>query len=125
MVGPADTKKALVFDDQYISTGGQLYELMMGHDRFIADLRPLMRQVRQARGLEPGLCCHPYDLATELIAREAGVSITDVSGEPLQARLCVDEDVAWVGYANIALRSRLQPVLEAALRKRSLIPARD
>ncbi|MFI5357479.1 MAG: inositol monophosphatase, partial [Opitutales bacterium] len=27
-----------VFDDQYISTGGQLHELLAGHDRFIADL---------------------------------------------------------------------------------------
>ena len=30
----------LVFDDQYISTGGQLYELAVGHDLFTADLRP-------------------------------------------------------------------------------------
>ena len=40
--GPAVAGKAICFEDQYISTGGQLYELMMGHDRFIADLRPLL-----------------------------------------------------------------------------------
>src|SRR5581483_1897771 len=28
----------LVFDDEYVASGGQLYELMVGHDRFIADL---------------------------------------------------------------------------------------
>ena len=32
---------AEIFDDQYLSTGGQIHELMTGHDRFIADLRPL------------------------------------------------------------------------------------
>ena len=31
--------KALCFEDQYTSSGGQLYELMAGHDRFVADLR--------------------------------------------------------------------------------------
>src|SRR6185503_15087645 len=41
LVGPADVTKATVFDDQYISTGGQFYELIVGHDRFSADLRPL------------------------------------------------------------------------------------
>ena len=41
LVGPADVTRATVFDDQYISTGGQFYELIVGHDRFNADLRPL------------------------------------------------------------------------------------
>src|SRR5262249_24139687 len=41
-VGPVQRGKAQCFEDQYISTGGQLYELIMGHDRFIADIRPLM-----------------------------------------------------------------------------------
>src|SRR5260221_10495968 len=31
-----------VFDDEYISSGGQLHELIAGHDRFVADLRPLV-----------------------------------------------------------------------------------
>src|SRR5262249_17199057 len=44
-LGPVQHGKAHCFEDQYISTGGQLYELMTGHDRFIADLRPLMEQV--------------------------------------------------------------------------------
>ena len=43
----------LVFDDEYISSGGQLYELLVGHDRFIADLRPVLLDAaagRQAPG---------------------------------------------------------------------------
>jgi hypothetical protein len=41
LIGPADVTQATVFEDQYISTAGQFYELMIGHDRFNADLRPL------------------------------------------------------------------------------------
>ncbi len=114
-IGPLPPGKAACFEDQYISTGGQLYELMMGHDRFVADLRPLAEPLRRGEG--PGLCCHPYDLCTELIAREAGVLVVDPHGEPLQARLAVDPDVAWVGYANPALRAQLEEPLRAALRR--------
>src|SRR5262249_15039021 len=32
LIGRADVTKATVFDDQYISTGGQFYELIIGHD---------------------------------------------------------------------------------------------
>jgi fructose-1,6-bisphosphatase/inositol monophosphatase family enzyme len=120
--GEVDTGRAVCFEDQYICTGGQLYELIMGHDRFIADLRPLIQETLRSRGWKRGLCCHPYDLSTELIAREAGVSVTNPQGEPLWALLCVDEEVAWVGYANAELQKRIQPVLEAALRDRGLAP---
>ena len=52
------------------------------------------------------LCCHPYDLCTELIARECGVVVTDERGAPLDAPLNVEADVSWVGYANAGLRDR-------------------
>ena len=55
--GPPKPGKAQSFEDQYISSGGQLYELMAGHDRFVADLRPLFER-RRAGGA--ALCCHPY-----------------------------------------------------------------
>src|SRR5216117_167872 len=35
--------RAACFEDQYASTGGELYELLAGHDRFVADLRPLVK----------------------------------------------------------------------------------
>ncbi len=41
VMGPPPETAPQVFDDQYISSGGQLYELMVGHDRFVADVRPL------------------------------------------------------------------------------------
>jgi len=115
--------KAACFEDQYTSTGGQLYELMTGHDRFIADLRPLMAPVFAERGLPAGLCCHPYDICTALIAAELGVELADGAGAPLDAPLDLASDVAWVGYANAALRRRVEPVLHAALARRGLMPA--
>lgn len=42
VLGPLQAGRALAFEDQYVSSGGQLYELLMGHDRWIADLRPLV-----------------------------------------------------------------------------------
>jgi fructose-1,6-bisphosphatase/inositol monophosphatase family enzyme len=116
--------KAQCFEDQYISTGGQLYELMAGHDRFVADLRPLMRSTMAERGLDLSICCHPYDLCTELIARELGIQITGVDGGPLDAPLNVDADVAWIGYANPTIRQQVEPALKAALRSRGLMPSR-
>jgi hypothetical protein len=101
-----------VFDDQYIATGGQLYELLVGHDRFLADLRPVFFE---ALGLPPKLTCHPYDICTELIAREAGVIVTDADGQPLSAPLDIRAHVAWAGYANEQLRARIEPHLRALL----------
>ena len=111
-LGPVPQGRAQCFEDQYISTGGQLYELMMGHDRFVADIRPLMRI---------GMCCHPYDICTALIAEEAGIIITDAAGQPLQAPLDVKTDLSWVGYANGHIRNQIEPSLQAALRKRGLL----
>ncbi len=120
-LGPVRPGKAHCFEDQYICTGGQLYELVAGHDRFVADLRPLLEAHLRARGLKLGICCHPYDLATELIAREAGVVVCDPAGRPLDAPLDVEADVAWVGYANPAIRAQVEPLLQGALRRRGLL----
>jgi fructose-1,6-bisphosphatase/inositol monophosphatase family enzyme len=119
-LGPVEPGKAHCFEDQYLSSGGQLYELMMGHDRFVADLRPLIETLLNRRGLSLGICCHPYDMCTELIAREAGVIVTDERGEPLQAALKVEPDIAWAGYANQAIRSEIEPLLRNALKRRGL-----
>jgi len=120
-LGPVQPEKAHCFEDQYTSSGGQLYELMSGHDRFTADLRPLMNTLLAQRGLALGICCHPYDVCTELIAREAGVIVTDAKGNQLNAKLSVKPDVTWVGYANEHIRAQIEPLLQAALKKRGLI----
>jgi hypothetical protein len=118
LLGPPLPGKAQSFEDQYISSGGQLYELMAGHDRFIADLRPLFER-RRAGGA--ALCCHPYDLCTELIARSLGVLLTDERGRPLAAPLDVTSDVSWVGYANPILKAEIEPHLFQALGRRGLL----
>lgn len=120
-LGPVQPGKTHCFEDQYICTGGQLYELMAGHDRFVADIRPVLEQVLARRGLALGICCHPYDLCTELIARELGVIITDERGQPLNAPLNVDADVGWAGYANAAIQQQIEPLLQKALRQRDLL----
>jgi fructose-1,6-bisphosphatase/inositol monophosphatase family enzyme len=119
ILGPPQPGKAQAFEDQYISTGGQLYELMAGHDRFVADIRPLFERKRPGGA---ALCCHPYDLCTELIARELGVRVTDERGGALEAPLDTIADVSWVGYANDALRQLIEPHFQAALARRGLLP---
>lgn len=114
-VMPEDAgENPLVFDDQYICTGGQLYELLVGHDRFLADLRPVFFE---KLGLPKKLVCHPYDICVELIAREAGVFVTDEKGQPLSAPLDIRADVSWCGYANERLKATIEPELLALLRE--------
>ncbi len=105
--------KASCFEDQYLSSAGQLYELMAGHDRFVADLRPLIKQ--------PILSCHPYDLCTALIAEELGVAVAKPDGSPLDAPLDVTTDVSWVGYANQMIRAAVEAPLQDILRNRGLL----
>jgi fructose-1,6-bisphosphatase/inositol monophosphatase family enzyme len=92
-----------VFDDEYLSTGGQLHELMSGRDRFVADLRPLVAPSAHA--------CHPYDVCTAMLLEEVGGVVTDPRGAPLDAPLDTVTPVAWVGYANETLAAWIGPVL--------------
>jgi hypothetical protein len=78
---------------------------MYGHDRWTADLRPLLKPLLAERGRPPPLCCHPYDICTALIAREAGVMVSGDGDQPLDAPLCVDADLSWGGYANAHIQT--------------------
>jgi fructose-1,6-bisphosphatase/inositol monophosphatase family enzyme len=102
----------VVFDDEYICSGGQLHELLTGRDRFVADLRPLV--------VPDALACHPYDVCTAMLLTEAGGVVTDPWGEPLDAPLDTTSPVAWVGYANRELADWIGPVLADVLRDRAL-----
>ena len=73
-----------------------------------------------AQTADPGapvsrLRAHPYDLCAELVAREAGVIVTDDRGEPLRAPLDLHANIAWIGYANAAIQAQLEPTLMALL----------
>lgn len=103
----------LVFNDQYITTGGQLYEILVGHDRFIADLRPL---AFHKLNLPASLSTHPYDLAAALVAEEAGVILEDpLSGQPVNPPLDTTTPVSWVAYANPDLAAHIRPVLSSLI----------
>jgi hypothetical protein len=124
VVGEHGGGAPLVFDDEYICSGGQLAELMIAHDRFVADLRPtiLDLQAGQDKTTVRRLCARPYDLCTALIATEAGVRVTDAWGRPLDAPLDTTSDVAWVGYANAQLEALIAPVLRRLLRELGATP---
>ncbi|RJP33340.1 MAG: hypothetical protein C4527_04630 [Candidatus Omnitrophota bacterium] len=107
--------RAILFEDQYISTGGQLYEILMGRDRFIADLRGGLYRQMSREGRSPGLICHPYDVCACLIGVEAGVIITGGDGKPLDAPLDTTSPVDWIAYANPYIRAEVEPVLRALL----------
>ena len=106
-----DLSKAILFEDQYISSGGQLYELLVGHDRFVADIRRGLYSMLAKAGKAKGHCCHPYDLCAHLIGIEAGIVITDKSGNKLDAPLDTTTSVDWIGYANKDIRNEVEESL--------------
>lgn len=112
LLGRAGANQEAVFDDQYVSTGGQLFELIAGRDRMVADLRPI---VLAAVGEPQALTCHPYDLCTGLLLQEAGGVLEAPLGGVVKAPLDTTSPVAWVGYANPVLARQVRPVLRRLL----------
>jgi hypothetical protein len=121
ILGPVRPGQAQTFEDQYICTGGQLYELLMGHDRWLADLRALVDERERQHGKALGLTCHPYDICTELIGREAGLSIGDASGQRLDVPLDVTSGVTWLGCANAQIYAQIRPALRMVLHQHGLL----
>jgi hypothetical protein len=114
-LGPVHPGKALAFNDQYLSTAGCMYLMTNGTYRFFADLRPVVGQLAVRTGRTVGLCAHPYDLCTYLIAQQAGVLITDPAGAPLSYPLAADVDCGWIGYANQSLKDEMEAPLRRAI----------
>lgn len=108
----------VIFDDQYISTGGEFFELLVGHDRMVADLRPL---IMKAAGVTHSLMCHPYDVCPALILAEAGVIFESPEGGPVDAPLDTTSPVAWIAYANRQLADLARPVLRELIKE--LVPS--
>lgn len=116
-VGPVKEGQALVFDDQYITTGGQIYLLASGKYRLVADFRPKLAQIQSRQGKDLGLCSHPYDLSTYLIAVESGAIITNTHGTDLIYPLDTYTNTGWIGYANDTLRKKIEPELLREIEK--------
>jgi hypothetical protein len=119
VLGGWDHRKAEVYVDQYISSGGQLAEVALGRDRFVLDLRPW---VHRALGFEGTLCSKPYDVCTALVAQAAGCVVEAPDGAPLDPPLDVTTNVAFVAYANEGLAEVVRPHLIDALRRHGLGP---
>jgi hypothetical protein len=95
-----------IYDDQYISSAGQLVQLALGRYRMVVDAREL---VARRHGLA-GVTSKPYDLAGAVVcARAAGVVVTAVEGGPLDFPLDATTPVGYAGYANEPTRARLEP----------------
>lgn len=113
--------RALVFEDQHLSTAGQLYALVRGQERMVVDIRPNMNRLLQRKGLPEMLCSHPYDFATWLIAREAGAVILAPNGEPFDAPAIANAEIGWLGFANQSLAQQYRALLLEVLREHELI----
>ena len=113
LVGLNASASPEVFDDQYLSTGGQFHELLAGRDRMVGDIRPL---VFRALDMDGSLACHPYDACAWLVLERAGVVFEHPLGGFPDAPLDTGSGVAWVGYANAALAEAMRPVLQKTLR---------
>ncbi|MDA3873997.1 MAG: hypothetical protein PF795_08545 [Kiritimatiellae bacterium] len=105
----------LCFEDQYICTGGEWVELMTGRDRFCADLRGTLFTSPRYTGRRRGHVCHPYDMAGLLVAEEAGVILTDIHGNPLDAPFDTTTPVDWIGYANASIRTEVEATLQTLI----------
>jgi hypothetical protein len=112
---PGHDRESIIFEDQYISTGGQFYEILAGHDRFIADIRPL---VYAKLGIPSALCCHPYDVCSYLVLTEQGIMVEHPLGGALDGPFDTTSAISWVAYANDKLASRMRPVLKAILQEK-------
>jgi hypothetical protein len=108
----------LVFEDQYPTTGGQIYELLVGHDRFVGDIRPL---VLPKLGFSVALTCHPYDICTAMLLQELGGVIERPDGAPLDAPLDTTTPVAWLGFANPRIAALVRPHLREIMRAHALL----
>ena len=108
-----------IFDDQYISTGGQLVQLITGRDLCCIDLRPLMAQMPGVRA--PVMSAHPYDLAGLLAAQAAGVIVTNGFGQPLNAPFDVTTPVHWCGYANSVIQNLVEPIVQSWLAEKGCV----
>jgi fructose-1,6-bisphosphatase/inositol monophosphatase family enzyme len=99
------------YDDQYISSGGQLALLALGHYTMVADLRPWL--------LDPKghvtQCAKPYDVSGAILcAQEAGCEVTDLKGGPLNMPLDTQTPVGFLAFAGPRTKERLLPHLREA-----------
>ena len=101
-----------MFDDQYISSGGQLALLALGHYRSVVDARGAVGE----RVGDPQQTCKPYDMAgAALVAEEAGCVVQRPDGSPLDFELDTTTTVDFAGYHNAATAAAMSAHVASAL----------
>jgi len=114
LYGTGHVGSPVIFDDQYISSGGQMYELLTGHDRMNGDLRPF---ALKKLGMTSSLVCHPYDVCAALILTEAGCIFESPVGGPVDVPLDTTSAVSWMGYANEDLANQVRPIVQRLIKQ--------
>ncbi len=95
-----------VYDDQYISSAGQLMLLSEGTYRMVVDARAWVAR----RAGRTTVTSKPYDVAGALVVAEAaGAVVTAASGRALDFPIDAETPVDFAGYANRPTQERLQP----------------
>jgi hypothetical protein len=97
---------APVFEDQHLSTAGQLHALWQGQLKLVVDVRPQLNRMWRAQNQPTFLCAHPYDLSTWLIAHEAGVVLLSPEGEAFDGPADAVSEIGWIGFTHAALAQR-------------------
>jgi len=121
-VGQVERGRAKIFDDQYISSAGELAYTFTGIYRGVIDIRPLIEIMG---GKTPGLCSHPYDLCTKLIAEQAGCMVNCYAVYPdgrIERKVPLDAEtnVAFIVYANKDIEAQVDPALKLILKERGV-----
>jgi hypothetical protein len=97
---------APVFEDQHLSTAGQLHALWQGQLKLVVDVRPQLNRMWRLQDKPTVLCAHPYDLSTWLIAHEAGVVVLSPNGEPFDGPADAVSEIGWIGFTHATLAQR-------------------
>jgi len=101
------------YDDQYTASAGQLALIALGRYRMACDLRPVIRALDGTLTQS----AKPYDLAAAVLcAREAGATVLDLQGHPLDFPLDATTPVGFAAFTNPQTAGRLAPHLLKSLR---------
>jgi len=122
IIGPVYKGISRVFDEQYISSGGELANLVTGKYRGVIDIRPFLGRIT---GTPFGLCAHPYDLCTKLIVDKAN-AIIDCFGvytDMIEKKVPLDAktDVAFIAFANKKIQNQVEPALKEILSEYGIV----
>ncbi len=120
-LAPHAAAAAPVFEDQHLSSGGQLHALWQGQLKMVVDVRPQLNRLWREQKRPPVLCAHPYDLSTWLIAHEAGVVVLSPNGKPFDGPAEAASEIGWIGFGHRALAERYGGLLLQTLQSRGLI----